>query len=117
MLTLYRFRVIRVTQKLRAVVFGAFLAMFAVYMLTFVLGLFGIGMPYLHDASPVGIGISVVFVVICAFMLLLDFDLIERGARQGAPKMMEWYGAFALLVTLIWLYMELLRLLSKLRRS
>jgi len=115
MLTLYRFRVIRVTQKLRAIVYGAFLAMFAVYMLTFVLSLFEIGMPYLHDAGPVGIGISVLFVVICAFMLLLDFDLIERGARQGAPKMMEWYGAFALLVTLVWLYIELLRLLAKLR--
>ena len=76
---------------------------------------FGAGIPFLHSTGPVGIGISVVFVVICAFMLLLDFDLIERGAASGAPKSMEWYGAFALLVTLIWLYVELVRLLAKLR--
>lgn len=115
MLTLYRTRIIRVTQKLRAIVMGAVLAMFLVYLLSFILSLFGTGVPFLHSTGPVGIGISVVFVVICAFMLLLDFDMIERGAAAGAPKSMEWYGAFALLVTLIWLYVELLRLLSKLR--
>lgn len=117
MLILYRTRIIVVTQKLRSIVYGAVIAMALTYFLSFILGMFGVGIPFLHSSGPVGIGISVVFVVICAFMLLLDFDMIERGAAAGAPKHMEWYGAFALLVTLIWLYVELLRLLMKLNSS
>ena len=115
MLTLYRLRIIRVTARLRAIVLGGVIAMGLVYLLSFILGMFGVAIPFLHSSGPVGIGISVVFVVICAFMLLLDFDMIERGAAAGAPKSMEWYGGFALLVTLIWLYIEILRLLAKLR--
>lgn len=84
------------------------------YLLSFVLGLFGVTVPYLHDSTPIGIGISVVIVIIAALNFVLDFNFIEEGARQGAPKYMEWYGSFGLLVTLVWLYVEILRLLSKL---
>ena len=73
-------------------------------------------MPVLYSSSPLGIGISVVIVIIAAMNLILDFDLIEMGARMSAPKYMEWYGAFALMFTLIWLYLEILRLLAKMRR-
>ena len=73
-------------------------------------------MPFIHDSGPIGIGFSLLVIVIAALNLVLDFDFIEAGAERGAPKYMEWYGAFGLLVTLIWLYIEFLRLLSKLRR-
>lgn len=115
MLTLYATRVIRVTDKLRTGILAAFGAIFLAYLASFVMGFFGINMPYLHDSSPIGIGISFVIVGVAAFMLLLDFDLIERGVKGRAPKYMEWYAGFALLVTLAWLYLEILRLLSKLR--
>jgi uncharacterized YccA/Bax inhibitor family protein len=72
--------------------------------------------PYLNDASPIGILISVIIVGVAALNLVLDFDFIETGANQGAPQYMEWYGAFGLMVTLIWLYLEMLRLLAKVRR-
>ncbi|MCU6713294.1 Bax inhibitor-1/YccA family protein, partial [Paenibacillus sp. J5C_2022] len=76
--------------------------------------LFGVQMSFLHDSSMLSIGISLVVVGIAALNLVLDFDFIEQGAHQGAPKYMEWFGAFGLLVTLVWLYVEMLRLLSKL---
>ena len=72
-------------------------------------------MPFLHDTGPLGIGISLVIVAIASFNLLLDFDFIERGVAAGAPRKMEWYAAFGLLVTIVWLYLELLRLLAKLQ--
>ena len=78
------------------------------------LRLFGIQMPYLHDSSPIGIGISLVIVVIAALNLILDFDMMEQGAAEGAPKYFEWYCAFGLMVTIVWLYLEILRLLGKL---
>jgi uncharacterized YccA/Bax inhibitor family protein len=106
MLVLYKTRVIKVTERFRAGVLAATLAIAVVYLVSLVLGLFGVQVPFLNDASPLGILIS----------LVLDFDLIERGTRSGAPAYMEWYAAFGLLVTLVWLYLELLRLLSKLRR-
>ena len=77
--------------------------------------LFGVGIPFIHGSSPIGIGFSLVVVGVAAFNLVLDFDFIERGAAGRAPKQMEWYGAFALLVTLVWLYLEMLRLLAKLQ--
>jgi uncharacterized YccA/Bax inhibitor family protein len=77
--------------------------------------LLGFPIPYIHSAGPIGIGFSLVVVVIAALNLVLDFDFIETAAERGAPKYLEWYGAFALMVTLVWLYMEILRLLSKLR--
>ena len=86
------------------------------YLLQFVLGFFGVHFTTINGSSPIGIGFSLLVVVIAALNLVLDFDLIENGARMGAPKYMEWYGAFALMITLIWLYFEILRLLSKFRQ-
>jgi uncharacterized YccA/Bax inhibitor family protein len=85
------------------------------YLLSWVLGMFGVQMAFLHDSSPLSIGISLVVVVVAALNLVLDFDFIERGVEHGAPKFMEWYAAFGLLVTLVWLYLEMLRLLGKLQ--
>jgi uncharacterized YccA/Bax inhibitor family protein len=90
-------------------------AVFLVYMVAFVLRLFHVPVSFLDSASPLSIGISLVIVGIAAFNLLLDFDYIERGSRGEVPKVMEWYAAFSLLVTLVWLYLEILRLLSKMR--
>jgi len=115
MLVLYTTRVIRVTQRFRTGVLAATLAIAGVYLVSLLLGLFGVRVPFLYDASPLGILISLAIVVVAALNLVLDFDLIERGARSGAPAYMEWYAAFGLLVTLVWLYLELLRLLGRLR--
>jgi uncharacterized YccA/Bax inhibitor family protein len=88
-----------------------------VYAANMLMQLFGFGgMSFLYASTPLGIGISVFVVIIAALNLILDFDMIERGASMGAPKYMEWYGAFAMMVTLIWLYLEILRLLGKTRR-
>lgn len=76
--------------------------------------MFGVAVPYLHDSTPIGIGISVVIIIIAALNFILDFNFIEEGAQQGTPKYMEWYGSFGLLVTLVWLYIEIIRLLAKL---
>ena len=86
-----------------------------VYVISIIGSFFVFPIPYIHDAGPIGIGFSLVVVVIAALNLVLDFDFIEQAAERGAPKYLEWYGAFALMVTLVWLYMEILRLLSKLR--
>jgi len=88
---------------------------FLVYLLNMVIGLFGIQVPGIFGAGPVGILFSLFVVVIAALNLILDFSFIEQGEQQGAPKYMEWYAAFGLMVTLVWLYLEILRLLSKLR--
>jgi len=85
------------------------------YLLQFILGFFGVHFNAINGSGPIGIGFSIVVVIVAALNLVLDFDLIENGARMGAPKYMEWYGAFALMITLIWLYFEILRLLSKFR--
>jgi len=114
MLMLYRSRTIRATGKFRIIVLAATGGIAVVYLASFIAGLFGVNMAFLHDSSPLSIGISLVIVAVAALNLILDFDFIERGADEGAPKYMEWYGAFGLMVTLIWLYLELLRLLSKL---
>jgi uncharacterized YccA/Bax inhibitor family protein len=115
MLVLYKTGVIKVTQRFRAGVLAATLAIAVVYLVSLVLGLVGVRVPLLNDASPLGILISLAIVTVAALNLVLDFDLIDRGARSGAPAYMEWYAAFGLLVTLVWLYLELLRLLAKLR--
>lgn len=115
MLTLFSKRIVTVDDKFRRGVMMATGAVFLVYMITLVLNLFGASVPYIHDSGPVGILFSLVVVGIASANLLLDFDLIEKGIQAGAPKWMEWYAAFGLLVTLVWLYLELLRLLSKLR--
>ena len=115
MLGLYTSRRVRVTDRMRKVVVVATLAVMAVYGVTLLLRLFGSDVPMIHESGPIGILFSLAVVGIASFNLLLDFHLIERGVLNGAPKWMEWYGAFALLLTLVWLYLELLRLLSKLR--
>jgi len=116
MLFLYRSGIIQVTEKFRLGVVASTGAVFLVYAASFVLGFFGVNVPYIHEGGPIGIGISLVIVGIAALNLVLDFDLIHQGAQQAAPRYMEWYGAFGLMVTMIWLYLELLRLLGKLRR-
>jgi uncharacterized YccA/Bax inhibitor family protein len=113
MLTLYLTRTIRVTDKLAAGIIAATGALCLAYLVTMVLHLFGVGVPFLHAGGKVGILFSLFVVGLAAFNLLLDFDMIERGAAYGLPKSMEWYGAFGLMVTLVWLYLEVLRLLQK----
>lgn len=115
MFALYGLRIIKVTEKLKAGIMIATFGVMAMYLVSFVLMLFGMPVSFLHSSSPLSIGISGVIVVIAAFNLLLDFDFIENGEKQGLPKWAEWYGAFGLMVTLIWLYIEVLRLLAKLR--
>ncbi|HSR69501.1 MAG TPA: Bax inhibitor-1/YccA family protein [Acidobacteriota bacterium] len=115
MLMLYQTGTIKVTAKLRSGVMMATGAIFLFYLASFVVGFFGISMPLLHSSGPLGIIFSLVIVGVAAFNLLLDFDFIEKGAEKGAPRYMEWYGAFGLVVTLVWLYLEMLRLLAKLR--
>ncbi len=117
LLLAYMFRIIKVTQNFRLIVFSATMGIMLVYLTSFILGFFGMSVPYLHSTGPIGIGISLFIVVIAALNLVLDFDFIEYGADRGAPKYMEWYGAFGLMVTLVWLYFEILHLLAKLRRN
>jgi uncharacterized YccA/Bax inhibitor family protein len=115
MLVAYSTGVIRVTQRFRTVVVAATGAIALFYLATLVLGLFHIQIPLVHDSGPLGILFSAVVVTIAAMNLAIDFDFISAGAAAGAPRFMEWYGAFGVMVTLIWLYLEILRLLSKLR--
>lgn len=115
MLFLYTTRIIKVTQKLRAGISAAVGAVFLVYLVAFIVQMCGGHVPFLNDASPVGIVISLVIVGIAAFRLLLNFDSIEQGAQYAAPRFMEWYGAFGLILTLVWLYLEILDLLQKLQ--
>lgn len=86
-----------------------------IYVITMVLGFFGIQVPYIHESGLIGIGFSLFVVVVASLNLVLDFDFIEKGASAGMPRYMEWYSAFGLIVTLIWLYLEMLRLLAKIR--
>jgi Predicted membrane protein len=116
MLILYRLRVIRATQKFKSIIFIATASIGVFYLISFILSFFGITSPA-FAATPLGIGISVFVVIIAALNLIIDFDFIEQGAACQAPKYMEWYGAFGLMVTLIWLYIEILRLLSKIAAS
>ena len=113
MFLLYNFRIIKVTEKFKSILFTATAGIGIFYMLSMILGMFHVSMPFMYDSSLLGIGISLFVVVIAALNLLMDFDMIERGAEQGAPQYMEWYGAFGLLVTIVWLYIEILKLLSR----
>lgn len=114
MLLAYKFGLIKASAGFKKGIITATLGIMLVYLLSFVLGMFGVAVPYLHDSTPIGIGISVVIIIIAALNFILDFNFIEEGARDGAPKYMEWYGSFGLLVTLVWLYIEIIRLLAKL---
>ncbi|HET8882671.1 MAG TPA: Bax inhibitor-1/YccA family protein [Solimonas sp.] len=117
MLFLYRSHIIRVTDKFRTGVIAATGAIALLYLVDIGLRAFtSINIPFIHEGGALGIGFSLLVVGLAALNLTLDFDAIERGVAAGAPKVMEWYGAFSLLVTLVWLYLEILRLLSKMRR-
>ena len=117
MLFAYRSKIIKPTQNFKLAIFSSIMAIFVLYVIGFFMGLFGTGLSILdpRNSSLASIGASVFIVAIGAFSLVIDFDFIEEGAEKGAPKYMEWYGAFGLLVTLIWLYFEILRLVAKLR--
>lgn len=117
MLTLYRTRILKVTDRFRRIVVGATMGLMMFYAVSFVISLFaGSGsISFFNSSSPMGIVFSVLAAGLAAMMLAVDFDLIEKGAQRGWPKGMEWYAAFGLLTTLVWLYLELLRLLSKLQ--
>ena len=115
LLMAYKSGFIKATENFKLGVAAATGGIALVYVVTILLGFFGVQIPMLHGSGVIGIGFSLFVVVIAALNLVLDFDFIENGAAAGAPKYMEWYGAFGLLVTLVWLYLEILRLLSKLR--
>ena len=113
----YKSKIIAPTENFKLGVFAATGGIFLVYVVSFIMSFFGAGLPVLDptNSSLFSIGFSLFVVIIASLNLVLDFDFIEEGAKQGAPKYMEWFGAFGLLVTLVWLYLEILRLLSKLR--
>lgn len=113
MLFLYRSGKIRATGKFRMGIIAATGGIAMIYFISFIASMFGANMNFLYGGGTIGIGFSLVVVAIAALNLILDFDFIERGAQSGAPKYMEWYGAFGLMVTLVWLYLEILRLLSR----
>ena len=117
MLALYGTRIIKVTERMRRVVIFATLGVMVMYLLSFVLTLFGGSISFISDASPIGIGFSILVCALAAFNLMLDFDFIERGTKAGLSKDYEWVAAVGLLVTIVWLYLEILRLLAKLRSN
>lgn len=115
MLIAYETKLIRATETFKMIIVSATGGIMIAYLITLVLSFFGIQVPLIYGNGWAGIIFSLFVIVIAALNFVIDFDFIEQGARSGAPKYMEWYGAFALMVTLIWLYIEFLRLLSKLR--
>lgn len=114
LLILYRSGAIPVTQNFRLGVVSATGGIAVLYLVSWVGGMFGMNISFIHDSSLLGIGFNLLVVGLAALNLVLDFDFIENGVEMGAPKYMEWYAAFGLMVTLIWLYIELLRLLARL---
>jgi uncharacterized YccA/Bax inhibitor family protein len=118
LLAAYQTRIIRPSQTFKSVIVGATFGIVVVYLVSMVMQLFfHTEIPLINGSGPMGIAFSLVVVGIAALNLVLDFDFIENGVASGAPKWMEWYAAFALTVTLVWLYIEILRLLSKMRRN
>jgi uncharacterized YccA/Bax inhibitor family protein len=115
LLLAYRSGLIPVTQKFRLGIVAATGGIAVFYLLELILGVFGIHFTSINGSGPIGIGFSLIVVCVAALNLVLDFDFIEKGVQYGAPKYMEWYGAFGIMVTLVWLYLEMLRLLSKIR--
>ena len=115
MLFLYRTRVLRVTDKFRRIVIGATLGVAVLYLVSFVISLFGANVSFISSSSGFGIIFSLFVAGLAAFNLALDFDFIEQGEKMALPRRMEWFAALGLLVTLVWLYLEVLRLLAKLR--
>ena len=119
MFLLYNFRIIKPTQKFKAIIISASVAIALLYLVYWVLAIFHVDIPFMSwtDSSPLGIGINLFVIGIAALSLILDFERIEVGAQMGAPKYMEWYGAFGLLVTMVWLYIQILKLLSRIASS
>jgi len=115
MLFAYKSKIIKPTENFKLGLFAATGGIVLVYFLSIVLGFFGLHIPFIFSSGPLGIGFSIFVVIIAALNLVMDFDFIEEGSRLGAPKYMEWYASFGLMVTLIWLYIEILRLLAKLQ--
>jgi uncharacterized YccA/Bax inhibitor family protein len=113
MFLLYNFRIIKATEKFKSIVITATAGVAIFYLIALGLRFAGIDIPFIHEGSAIGIGFSLLVVGLAALNLIIDFDMIEQGSHYGAPKYMEWYGAFGLLVTIVWLYIEVLRLLSK----
>ncbi|BAR87136.1 MULTISPECIES: Bax inhibitor-1/YccA family protein [Bacillus cereus group] len=112
MLVLYATRIIKVTEKFRTILTAATLGILIMYLILFLLNTFVLTVPYIHQGGAISIIISAVVIVVAALNLLLDFDSIENGARSGAAKHMEWYSAIGLMMTLVWLYLEILRFVS-----
>ncbi len=117
MLMLYRFRIIRATEKFKAGLMSAMIGILILYLVNLFAGFAGYDLPLINDTGFWGIALSLFIVAIAALNLILDFDLIEEGVKGKAPKYMEWYAGFGLMVTIVWLYLEILRLLAKLRSS
>jgi uncharacterized YccA/Bax inhibitor family protein len=117
MFVLYATRIVKVTPKFALTVICATGGIALMYFVTWIAQLFGADIQFWNEPTPLGIGISVVVVIVAALNLALDFNFIEKASQQGAPKYMEWYGAFGVTVTIVWLYLEILRLLSLLRQS
>jgi uncharacterized YccA/Bax inhibitor family protein len=115
LLAVYSTGLIRPSENFKLGIVAATGAIALLYLVSMVMGFFGRSVPFIHDSGPIGIAFSLFVVGLAALNLVLDFDFIERGAAMGAPKYMEWVGAFGLLVTLVWLYMEMLRLLAKMQ--
>lgn len=116
MLALYRYNIITCTDKFRSVIFITTASIAVVYLVDLIGHFFGLHVPLINSASPAGILISLIVIIIAALNLIIDFDFIEKGARAMLPKDYEWFGAFGLMVTLVWLYLEILRLLAKINR-
>ncbi|MCB0998946.1 MAG: Bax inhibitor-1/YccA family protein [Acidimicrobiales bacterium] len=116
MLFMYRTQIIKVTDRFKRIVIGATLGLMAFYLVSFVINIFGGDVSFFRSTSWLGIGFSLFAAGLAALNLALDFDFIEKGSKAGMPKAMEWFAAFGLLITLVWLYLELLRLLSKLNQ-
>jgi uncharacterized YccA/Bax inhibitor family protein len=115
MLSLYRAGVIKCTEKFRSTLMIAMISIIGIYLIGFIGSFFGYSIPQIHTSSNIGIGFSAIVVVIASLNFIIDFDVIEKGAQSMLPKNFEWYGAFGIMVTLVWLYLEILRLLAKLR--
>ena len=113
--TLYRMNILKATEGFRRMIVGATIGIAVFYLVNIVLSMFGVNMGYTMSSSPIAIGINLVIAGVAAMNLVLNFDDIDQAVRMGAPKRMEWYGAFGLMVTLVWLYLELLRLLARMQ--
>ncbi len=116
MLALYKMRLIQVTDKFRSVIFISTASIAVVYLIDIIGSFFGLHVPLIHSVSLGGIAVTLFIVVIAALNLILDFEFIEKGEQMMLPKDFEWYGAFGLMITLVWLYVEILELLSKINR-